>query len=1085
MAEERRLVTVLFADVVGSTALGEALDPEDVRALLARLFSIATDAVERHGGRVEKFIGDAIMAVFGVPIAHDDDAARALAAALDLRDRVRADAALGERVPIRLGVNGGEVIASMHADAGVLVTGDPVNTAARLQTAADPWSILVGERTVRATSDRFQYGPAIEVEAKGKAAPVPARELIGPRAVRTARRATRIVGREADLDQLELVARRAFREARPYLVSVVAPAGVGKSRLLEEFLERLDANVKVVTAQCLPYGQRLTYWPMRAILLSIVGSAEDSTPDQVRGSLLAWLRAANEPDAERTAELLATTIGASEIEGDRVAVFAAWRRLIELAAERQPLALVIEDLHWSSDSLLDLVDSVLQPRADVPLVMIVLARPELLDRRPGWGGGRRNAVSLALEPLDSEAVEALVADLLDRPAPKIVDAVVARAEGNPFYAGEIVRSIEDRLGPAPDPAAVEAAIAALPDTVHATVLARLDALPQGARRVVQVGAVLGRTFEPRAIPAVDQAISREAADEAVDALIERELVRPGLRGEVAFRHILIREVAYNTLPRAERARIHGAAGRWFAAEAEATGRVDELAELVAFHLREAITIGTLTGEGIPEDLTSLAVDWLRRAAEVATAGAAVVEAARHLNAAIELAPSTLLPEMHERLGQIWGGGGGDLAAEAFEKAWSLAREQGAGPDMELRTLGQAMTVRARWVGAVGRRLTDDENAARYAEIERLMALETSDVAQLHGQMALAFRAGIGGTADPAELAISERWAARAVETARQIGQPDLLSVALDAADANALSRDDMAQVLEYVAERHAIEDRVSTPERADAWIVHAWAETIRGNLTAGEEAAEQSRAGFGAGQAASFVLGATCWRIVALHGLGRWDEVLVEAGRAERALEESTLTAPWYAFNGFISVLATARSRGDAVVADHWKSLMLRLTDRVPPDDRIRRILGYVTGDLEALERGAIHDFLFFTPRLDYVHLAGALLADRRHPASPEAISAVVAYTEERGLLLPSSQARRLRGIVTGSAEDLQVALEGFERMAARPFAARARTELGLLAGDEALIDRGLDELEALDDVEQAARVASERRAGLAVGPPS
>src|SRR5262245_30944502 len=219
MAEERRLVTILFADVVGSTALGEALDPEDVRALLARLYGIATEAVERHGGRVEKFIGDAIMAVFGVPIAHDDDPARALSAAMELRDRVRADPALGERVPIRLGVNGGEVIASLQPDAGVSVTGDPINTAARLQTAAEPWSILVGDRSVLAVAASFQFGPRLEIEAKGKAAPVGARVLTGAGAARSRRRKARIVGREADLDQLELVARRTFDERRPFLVS--------------------------------------------------------------------------------------------------------------------------------------------------------------------------------------------------------------------------------------------------------------------------------------------------------------------------------------------------------------------------------------------------------------------------------------------------------------------------------------------------------------------------------------------------------------------------------------------------------------------------------------------------------------------------------------------------------------------------------------------------------------------------------------------------------------------------------------------------------------------------------------------------
>jgi class 3 adenylate cyclase/tetratricopeptide (TPR) repeat protein len=1076
MAEERRLVTVLFADVVGSTALGEALDPEDVRALLARLFSIATEAVERHGGRVEKFIGDAIMAVFGVPIAHDDDPARALSAAAELRDRVRADDTLGDRVPIRLGVNTGEVIASRDADARILVTGDPVNTAARIQQAAEPWSILVGQRTVRATSGHFQFGPLVEVEAKGKTAPIATRELVGLAAGPARRRATKIVGREADLEQLQLVAHRAFEERRPYLVSVVAPAGVGKSRLLEEFLKRLDPDVQIATAQCLPYGQRLTYWPMRAILLSIVDLAPETTPEEVRTALVAWLRAANEPDAERTAELLAATIGASEIEGDRIAVFAAWRRLVELAAEQKPLALVIEDLHWSSDSLLDLVDSVLQPRADVPLVMIVLARPELLDRRPGWGGGRRNAVSIGLEPLSSKAVEALVEDLLDTPAAEIVEAVVARAEGNPFYAGEIVRSLLDRLGPAPDPAAVEAAIAALPDTVQATVLARLDALPPAARRVVQLGAVLGRSFEPRAVPAVDRALDERLAEEGVAALVERDLIRLGTRGEATFRHILIREVAYNTLPRAERARIHGAAGTWFAAEAERTGRVDELAELIAFHLREAVTIGGLTGEPISDELIQQTVGWLSRAGEVAAAGAAAVEAARHFNAAIELAPKALQPDLYERVGQVWSGG--DQGAEAFERSWRLGMELGLGPDQELRTLGQAMGVRARWIGSIGRRLDDAERDRRFERIHALLDGNVTDLARFHGELAIAFRSSMSEYIVPEDLAESERWSELAIATARRLGQPDLLSAALDAADAAALSRDDMTRVLELVEERHAIEDRVSTAERADAWIVHAWSEAIRGNLDAAEQAADQARAGLGTNQALSFLLGATTWRVLALHALGRWDEALVDAARAERALEESEFEAPWYSFNGFLAALAIARGRNDPIGAAHWRDLLLGITQRTRPDNRISRILGYLTEDLAALEQGTVVGFHYFTPRLDYVHLGMGLLADRRHAVDAGAVTRVVDYAEQRGLALVSSQARRLRGIASRNPEDLEVATERFGEMRARPFIARARAELGLLTADAGLVDSALDELEAIGDVQQASRIAAERRAG-------
>src|SRR5260221_8781173 len=392
------------------------------------------------------------MAVFGLPIAHDDDAARALSAALELRDRVRADRAVADRLAIRLGVNSGEVIATRDQDAQeFLVTGDPVNTSARLQQAAEPWMILVGERTARAAGERFSFGPTIAVEAKGKANPVSARPLeaaVG--AGSRARPRGRIVGREADLAQLELTARRAFDERRPFVVSIVAPAGVGKSRLLEEFLDHLDPEILVATAQCLPYGQRLTYWPMRAILLSIVGLGDASTPDVIRPALGAWLRDAGDQEADRTAELLAATVGAGESESaDRIALFAAWRRFVELAAEKSPLVLVIEDLHWSSDSLLDLVESMLQPRADLPILMIALARPELLDRRPSWGGGRRNAVTISLDPLPSQAVVELVADLLPDATPEIVDAVVDRAEGNPFYAGEIVRSLIDRLGAVP------------------------------------------------------------------------------------------------------------------------------------------------------------------------------------------------------------------------------------------------------------------------------------------------------------------------------------------------------------------------------------------------------------------------------------------------------------------------------------------------------------------------------------------------------------------------------------------------------------------------------------------------------------
>jgi class 3 adenylate cyclase/tetratricopeptide (TPR) repeat protein len=1081
MTEERRLVTVLFADVVGSTALGEALDPEDVRALLARLFAIATEAVERHGGRVEKFIGDAIMAVFGLPTAHDDDPARALSAALELRDRVRADPNLSERVPIRLGVNGGEVIATREDDAKtIMITGDAVNVAARLEQGAEPWSILVGERTVRAAGDRFTFGPLRQIEAKGKSVPVPARELRGVGDGRSRRQKPRIVGREVDVDQLELVARRTFQEQRPFLVSIVAAAGVGKSRLLEEFMDRLDPGVHVATAQCLPYGQRLTYWPMRAILLSIVGLGDDAGPEEVRNGTAAWLREAGEPEPERSAEQLAATIGAAEAEGDRVALFSAWRRLVEVAAERAPLVLVIEDLHWSSDSLLDLVEAMLQPRADVPLVMIALARPELLDRRPTWGGGRRNAISIALEPLASPAVAALVGDLLNNPATQIVDAVVARAEGNPFYAGEIVRSLVDRLGPVPDPAAVSGAIAALPDTVHATVLARLDALATDARRVVQLGAVIGRTFEPKAIPAVDTNLDEASVGVAIEDLLERDLVRPAALGAVTFRHILIREVAYNTLPRAERARLHGAAGRWLMDRARSSGREDELAELVAFHLREAVSLGSILGEPVADDLVQLAVEWLRRAGEAAAAGAATAEAARHLNAAAELATLAAQPDIYERIGQIWNGG--DQGAEAFDRAWQLGRELGLGADQELRTLAQGMTVRARWVGSVGLRMADEEVDRRYARIEALLETTTSDLARLHGELSLSFRTMISvRTAqrliEEAGLERDAAWAARALESARKVGQPDLLSAAFDAAAAVEMGRDEMARVLELTKARQKLEDRVSTSERIDSWIVRAWSELLLGMLDEAARSADRARVGLATGQAASFVLGASSWRAIALHALGRWDEALADAARAERAWQESELRAPWFATNGFLAALTIARGRGDAVAAAHWREVIDRILERSDPGIRPTRLSAYAIEDLDALARSVVEEYRVFDGRMDYVHTCLGLLADRRHPLENRPVlDEMIEYLERRGLRLVSTQARRYRGLLRRDSDDLEIALRAFEAMGAKPYVARVQTELGLVTGDAGLIDAGMDGLEALGDLDQAGRVAAERK---------
>ncbi len=526
MAEERRLVTVLCADATGSTALGEALDPEDVRALLARFYGIAREIIGAHGGTLEKFIGDAVMAVFGLPQAHSDDPQRALTAALALRDRTRSDAKIGARLPIRIGVSTGEVVATRDPSAtDFLVTGDVVNVAARLQQAAESWGILAGERTVHAAPG-FEFGAPQRIQAKGKAEPIVALSLIGARPMPAIRQVP-IVGRDVDIAQLELVARRMSQEQRPFLVSLIAPAGIGKTRLVEEFLNRLPTIVPhatVAIAQCLPYGQRLTYWPLRGVLFRLVGISEDTEPIVIREAVRSWAREVGIEGAERAADLLSATVGAGEVEViDRDALFGAWRAMIEAAAKRRPLVLIFEDLHWSSDSLLDLFEFVMQPRGDTPVLMIALARAELLDRRPVWGGGRQNYVALTLQPLTDDALGALVGYILPGSPRSIVSKIVARAEGNPFYAGEIVRSIMERVTVLDNEAAVADALARLPDTVQATILARLDLLEPAARRVLQLGAVFGRAFRRLGIAALAPDLAADLS-QLLGRLVDKDLI---------------------------------------------------------------------------------------------------------------------------------------------------------------------------------------------------------------------------------------------------------------------------------------------------------------------------------------------------------------------------------------------------------------------------------------------------------------------------------------------------------------------------------------------------------------------------------
>ncbi|HEX9038909.1 MAG TPA: adenylate/guanylate cyclase domain-containing protein [Ktedonobacterales bacterium] len=720
MADERKLVTILFADVTGWTALGEALDPEDARALASRYYQHARRVVAEHGGTLEKFIGDATMAVFGLPQAHGDDAERALAAALALRAAVAEDPLLAPHFVLHAGVNTGEV-ATAHptadlATADSLVTGDAVNTAARLYDAAEPGEVLAGERTWAATEAAFLFGERRLIAAKNKRQPLTAYPLLAPRPARRVARPA-LVGRRRELAQLALLASAALEERHPQLVSIVAPAGTGKTRLLEEFLAGLDSaqGWQVATARCLPYGQSLTYWPLRGLLDDLLGAP--FSPDLLQAAFIAG--SLSEADAQRLAGTILASLG---VEGasaagqpvEQGATFAAWRLLIEALARHAPRIVIFEDLHWASDSLLDLVEHVMRPRTSAALLIIVLSRPELLDRRPGWGGGMRNFSVLALDALRPAQTRQLVDQLIPESADEAArERIVERAGGNPFFAIELSRGLAGRLedggGGGTD---------RLPETVHEAVLAQLDQLTESERVVLQVAAVAGRAFRPPTLRAALPERDPAAVASALEGLLARDVLAPieGAEETYTFRHILFRDVAYGTLARAERVRLHLAVAGWL--EGFAADRLDEFVELLAYHYREAATLAaqSVVPLNVAVD-TERAVRYLVRAGEQASHVGLIAPAIAHLRAAISLAPAEVYPRLFEQLGDC--ANYGDVAVEGYQRALDLWRERGESDSLTgARLLRKLLTVYA-FFWAAQARPSQEKLDALHAEALRL------------------------------------------------------------------------------------------------------------------------------------------------------------------------------------------------------------------------------------------------------------------------------------------------------------------------------------------------------------------------------
>jgi len=1064
MPEERRLVTVLFADVVGSTSLGESLDPEDVRGLLGRLFALADDVIGSHGGTLEKFIGDAIFAVFGMPQAHGDDPERALAAAIQLRDRAREDDILRERLPIRLGINTGEVVATAdHSRGDFLVVGDAVNVAARLQQAAEPWEILCSERTARAAGTSFSFGPPLDLSVRGRDVTVAAHIVLG-RAVAPPRRRSPIVGRESDLAQLELIAHRAFTERRPFLVSVTALPGIGKSRLIQEFVERLEApSTRVAFAQCLPYGQRLTYWPLRGLLLELLGLDDQVAGGELVRELEGWLRDANAPGPPEVARVIAATIGIGDEEVSDVArLQEAWLALIAAAAQREPVLIIIEDIHWASDSLLDLLEHLIQPRAELPLLVVALARPELLERRRAWGAGRRNYLSLSLEPLGNDDVVEVVSQLLEHADPAITALAVERGDGNPLFIGEIVRAVVER-GEARE-------LPQMPDTVQGIVLARLDLLDPASRRLLQVGSVFGRSFREGGIVAVEPDLSDDFRTLA-DALQERDLIDL-TRGEAyAFRHIMVREVAYATLPRVERARLHRRAADWLAGQAG--GRESELAELVALHYREAATLFRATSERDPE-IESAAVAWLSRAADAATAAAASLEASQHLTSAIELARPDQQPELHAALADALAAG--DRAAEEYLTAVRLGREQGRDADFQLRNLAMALQVYGRWFASVARQPSRDELDRLRDEARALLPAASDQRARAIFEAAEGFLSywvrNLGLKPRPGENAAAEASARRALETAERLADDGLTSASLDALAAVVQAeRPNEAAALQR---RRLALSSLTIAERSDAYYTNLWLLALLGRLDEAVDLAGEALDATEAIRRHPFSLGIGAWGIYALALIGRWDEVSVWAPREHARWVDAGRPSGAFILQGFYSALAVARARRDEQLASVCRDTFEEIVRAYDVTHPTFPLLAIATLDVERL----VHEMLenrhrYPSERAYHVEHVLSLVTDRRATVPEALLKDMVADSQRIGLPVLEAEARRALGVSTADAAQLGNALEIFQGLAALPRVARVQVELGGLLQDRALVDRGLATLDRLGDVDHLTRIGA------------
>jgi class 3 adenylate cyclase/tetratricopeptide (TPR) repeat protein len=1065
-AAERRLVSVLFADLVGFTAASEARDAEDTRELLSRYFDTCRRLIELYGGTVEKFIGDAVMAVWGAPVATEDDAERAVRAALDL---VAAVSALGDEVGApelraRAGVLTGEAAVTLGAEGQGMVAGDLVNTASRIQSVAEPGAVLVGEATRRATDQTIVYSDAGSHELKGKVGLVPLwqalRVVSGSRgALKSTGLEAPFVGRDRELRRIKDLFHTCADEKRPQLISITGIAGIGKSRLAWEFYKYFDGIAQITywhRGRCLSYGEGVTYWALADMVRMRARIAED----EEAGSALTKLAEVVEEhvtDADERGFVeprLRHLLGLEEGHFEREDLFAAWRLFFERLSDVYPTVLVFEDMQWADASLLDFIEYLLEWSRSCPLFVVTLARPELLERRPAWGAATRNFTSLFLEPLPEPAMEELLAGLVPGLPETLRQQILERAEGIPLYAVETVRMLLDRGALVQEDAVYRptATIDALevPETLHALIAARLDGLTSDERRVLQDGAVLGKTFTKQALAALS-GLDEVQLDAVLAALVRKEVLgvqadpRSPEHGQYGFLQDLLRRVAYETLAKADRKAKHLAAASYL----EGTSSEHELVEVLASHYLEAYRLAPDAADA--QTIRAKTCELLARAGERAASLAAAAEARRYFEQA-----AGLTEDRSEKAALL--GRAGEMAARSadpdtaralLETSIELHEEQG-NTHAAARVLGRLGRIDSR----TGRR---DEALARMERAFEVISADEpdEDFAELAARLSLGYwysgdQERAAERADlaldiaeahlyPAALAVALRAKAFVVfsrghneEAAAIVGRA--LEIALDhdlAEDAGVcyfilsdgcFRRDEYADALRYLDEALALARRRG--DRPSEWSVLAE-------------------------------------RTYPLAMLGRWDEAIA-------ASEEFT---PEQVESGglMLSVLQSAveihTQRGELESARQFLSMFSRLEESTDVQDRScylasraallraeQRFEEAVADGEAAIETRHTLSISAQAVKQSIVEAVEAAFTLGRLDKVEELLQLVEAVPPGTRPPYLDAQARRFRARLSGDRADYAAAAARFRELGLPFWLAVVMLEHGELAGDESLL---------------------------------